>query len=87
MIAQYFDLQDEHHLQIMPTTKNGRADELQRVREEETKRRIMQQILEKQQKLKQIKTENTSYTYFEVALTKKKKMNLMRSLSVRLVQP
>ena len=81
MITEYVELTDEHHVQVMPSEEGGRAQELVRLREEERKRRIQQQILAKQQKLKQIKTENTSYTYFEVALTKKKKMNLLFEVS------
>lgn len=76
LISEYVEINDDHYVQVMPPT-GGRAEELLRLREDERKRRIQRQILEKQQKLKQIKTENTSYTYFEVALTKKKKMNLL----------
>ena len=84
MLTEYVALNDEHFVQVMPPRDGQRAAELVRMREDERKRRIQQQILEKQQKLKQIKTENTSYTYFEVALTKKKKMNLL--FKVRIIQ-
>lgn len=84
MIAQYIELDEDQYIQIMPSNVGNREAELVAMRDEERKRRIQQQILDKQQKLQQIKTDNASYTYFEVALTKKKKMNLLFEVRINL---